>query len=53
MNFTNITDEEMLISNDTPSAESNLAKAYNVEGTSINKIQKEAGGLSDFTEGIN
>ncbi len=53
MNFTNIADAAMVISNDAPNAASKLAEAYSVEATLINKIRKEADGFTRFTEGVN
>ncbi|WP_227380945.1 hypothetical protein [Haladaptatus halobius] len=50
-NFTIMADEVILMSKDTPNAESKLAEAYNVETTTVDEIWKEAGGLACLTGG--
>ena len=53
MNLTNAMNEEVLMSNDTPDAESKLAEAYNVETTTVDEMWNGAGGPACLTGRIN
>lgn len=49
LNVTITVDETILMPNDTPNAESNLAETYTVEATPVDEIRKGAGELACLT----